>query len=93
MDLKDDGSFSFSSGAADSGFGTMIFTEEGFTVDKISYSESSYDSDNNQIISYYVNHESATEEEFFSAINKQIEKPAVTWYDFNDGNIETLLSE
>ena len=93
MDLKDDGTFSFSSGAADSGYGTVKFTEKGYTIDKISYSESSYDSKNNQSISYYVNHESATEEEFLMAISKQSEKTEVTWYDFTDDNIETMLSK
>mgnify|MGYP000023240895 FL=1 len=93
MDLKEDGTFSFSSGAADYGFGTVKFTEKGYTIDKISYSESSYDSDNNQIISYYVNNENATEEDFLSAINKQSEKAGVTWYDFTDDNIQTHLSD
>ena len=71
MDLKDDGTFSFSSGAADYGFGTAEFTKEGYTVKKIAYSESDYDSDNNQVISYFVNNESASKEDFLSAIDKQ----------------------
>lgn len=90
MDLKDDGTFSFSSGAADYGFGTVKFTQKGYTVDKISYSESSYDSNNNLSISYFVNHESATEEDFLSAINKQSEKTGVTGYYFTNDNIETM---
>ena len=93
MDLKDDGTFSFSSGAADYGFGRVEFTEKSYTIDKISYSESGYDSNNNQILSYFVNHESATEEEFLSVINKQGEKAGVIWYDLTDDNIETILSE
>ncbi|MGI6668952.1 MAG: hypothetical protein ACOX4M_05905 [Acetivibrionales bacterium] len=87
MDLKDDGTFSFSGGAADYGFGTVKFTEKGYAIDKISYSESGYDSSNNQIISYFVNRESAAKEDFLSAINKQSKKPAATWYDFTDDNI------
>ena len=93
MDLKEDGTFSFSSGAADFGFGTLEFKEKVYTVDMISYSESSYDSNNNQIISYFVNHESATEEEFLSAFNTQSEKTGATWYDFTDENIDKLFSD
>ena len=92
MDLKDDGTFSFSSGAADYGFGTIEFTKNGYMINKISYSESNYDSNNNLIISYFVNHENTTKEDFLSTINKQNEKRGVTWYDFTDDNIERLLS-
>lgn len=93
MNLKDDGTFSFSSGAMDYGVGTLEFTDEGYTVDMISYSESDYDSNNDPDISYFVNHESATEEDFLLAINKQSEKTGVVWYDLTDDNIESLLSE
>ena len=92
MDLKADGTFSFSSGAAGNGFGTVKFTENGYTMDKISYSESSYDSNNNQIISYFVNQESANEDDFLSAIKKQSEKTGATWYEFINDNIESTLS-
>ena len=92
MDLKADGTFSFSSGAADYGFGTVKFTENAYSVDKISYCESGYDSNNNQSVSYFVDHGSATEGDFLSAINKQSEKAAATWYDFTDDNLETILS-
>lgn len=87
MDLKANGRFSFSSGAADSGFGTLAFTENTYSIDKITYSESSYDSNNNMSISYFVNQQSATEDEFLSAVNRQGEEPDVTWYDFTDENI------
>ena len=93
MDLKDDGTFSFSSGTADSGFGKVKFTENGYSIDKITYSESSDNSGNNQITSYFVNNQSASEEDFLSAINKQSDKTAITLYDFTDENIEKLLSE
>ena len=93
MELKDDGTFSFSGGVADNGFGTMEFTNEGIKINKITYSESSYDSNNDQIISYFVNQKSAAKEDFLSAINKQNEKPGVTWHDFTDDNIKTLLSD
>lgn len=83
MNLKADGTFSFSSGASDNGFGTVKFTEKAYSVDKIGYCEGSL---------YFVDHKSATEADFLSAINKQSEKTDATWYDFTDNNIETVLS-
>ncbi|MEA4893878.1 MAG: hypothetical protein VB064_01300, partial [Oscillospiraceae bacterium] len=93
MNLKADGTFSFSSGAADYGFGSVEFTEKPYSIEKITYSESSYDPNNNMNISYFVNHESATEDEFQSAFNRQSEKADATWYDFTDDNIEAELSK
>jgi hypothetical protein len=52
-------------------------------VKKISYSESAYDANNNQVISYFVNNESAAKEDFLSAIDKQNEKVGAAWYDFH----------
>lgn len=91
MDLKADGTFSFSSGAADSGFGAIQFTQSAYSVDKITYSESSYDSDSNMSVSYVVDHESATEDAFLSAVNKQSETANATWYEYADEMIQTML--
>jgi len=90
MNLKEDGTFSFSGGASDYGFGRVAFTDKGCTIDNISYCESVYDSENNLTVSYFVNHEKASEEDFQSAMDKQDEKPDVTWYDFIDDNISGL---
>lgn len=92
MELKADGTFSFSGGAADYGFGTVKFTQKAYSVDKISYCESGYDSKNNQSVSYFVEHGSATEDDFLSAIKKQSGKAEAEWYGFTDDNIETMLS-
>jgi len=91
MDLKENGTFSFSSGAADSGFGKINFSGNSCSIDEITYSESSYDSNNNMSVSYFVDHESATEEEFLSAIDRQSEAAAATWYDFTNDNIGIML--
>ncbi|HHV28141.1 hypothetical protein [Acetivibrio mesophilus] len=93
FDVKVDGTFSFSSGVGDHGFGTIEFTDKGYTVNKITYSEASYDSENNQTFSFFVNHEAATEEDFLEAINAQNEKPEAMWFDFTDDNIKTLLAD
>lgn len=93
MELKDDGTFSYSGGAADHGFGTIMFTKDGYTINEITYSESGIGTGNNETVSYFVNRESASQEDFLSAVRKQDEKPGVIWYDFTDDNIETLLSD
>jgi hypothetical protein len=91
MDLKADGTFSYSGGASDYGIGAINFTEKAYAIEKISYCESSYDSDNNQIVTYYVDYKSATEEEFQSAMNKQGEKAEAEWVDFTDDNIKAIM--
>lgn len=93
MDLKEDGTFSFSGGASDSGFGTIQFTEDGYTVNQICYSESSYDADNNMTVSYYIDGKSVTSDEFMAAVDEQNKKAGAEWYDFTDENINTLLSD
>ncbi|HOA96628.1 hypothetical protein [Acetivibrio saccincola] len=40
------------------------FTERGYTVNKIIYSESAYNSGNNQVIFYFVDHKAAAEKDF-----------------------------
>lgn len=93
MDIKEDGTFSFSGGASDYGFGRIILSEDGYAIDEITYSETIYDSDNTQNISFYVDKENATQEEFTKAINSQSDKKDVTWYDFTDENMEKILTQ
>lgn len=87
MDLKLDGSFSFSSGAADSGFGTLSFSDKAYTVNEITYSQSAYDANNELTVSYFVNGQAASEAEYLAAVEKQNGKENVSWYDFTDENI------
>lgn len=84
MDLKKDGTFSFSSGAADSGFGSISFTDKSYRIDEIARSESSYDADNELTISYFVNGQAAAEAEFLSAAEKQDRKEDVLWHEFKE---------
>ena len=92
-ELKTDGTFTFSSGAMDSGFGTIKFTDQTCSTDEIVYSESSYDSNNNLTVSFFIDNKSATQDEFNLAIKNQDEKPNATWYDFTDDNIETVFPD
>lgn len=91
MDLKEDGTFSFSSSASESGYGTITFTKDGYSIDKITYSELNIDSDNNEAISYFVNKTSASYEEYRSAITDQSKKLDVLWYNLTDENMEKFF--
>ena len=74
MNLKTDGTFLFSGGAADYGIGKVKFSENGYTVNQQSYSESQYDSNNELNVQYFVNGESCSEEAFQEAVRDQEEK-------------------
>lgn len=88
--LKTDGTFRFSSSAANSGFGTVNFNDGSNAANKITYCELS--SDSNDPI-YFVNNTSATADEFDSAMSEQDMKADVKWYDLTEENIETMLSD
>lgn len=92
MQLKADGTFSFSGGASDNGFGTVKFEKNTYSIDEITYCQSDFDSNNNLSVSCFVNHEPATEEAFLSALTEQEQKPDAAWYDFTEENIEEILS-
>ena len=90
--LKIDGIFGFSSGASNHGFGTITFAENTYSIDKITYCEPHTDSNSKDTTSYFVEHKSATEEEFDKAFDDQNNKPNVTWYDYSEANIEKHFS-
>ena len=74
--LKEDGTFSFSSGAADSGVGRLEFSDGGYSVEKLAYSESG---DDIQDVSYHIDGADATEDEFYALIDEQNKKPDAKW--------------
>ena len=86
--LKTDGTFGFSSGAADSGWGKLRFESDAVTTDILGYSQSSQ-SDTDLTISYFINNQSVSKESFDSFTNKQTEKKDAVWYEFSQKNIET----
>ncbi|OZV11039.1 hypothetical protein CIW83_16785 [Tissierella sp. P1] len=89
--LKADGTFSYSSGAADNGTGKLKLESDAFETDILGYSKSSQ-GDDNLIISYFINNEPVTEESFDSFMNEQFGKKDAVWYEFSQRNIETELS-
>ena len=93
MGIKTDGTASFSSGAAENGFGTLQFVENACSLVSTTYSTASYDSGNNLHVAYTVDNKPATEAEFLSAIDAQNKKEDAVWYAFTPENIETVISE
>jgi len=94
--LKADGTFSFSGGAADNGLGVMQFADdtyvsEGYPIVKITYCMSSQNADGTSGVSFFVNQQPATEEEYSLAIAQQDSKPDANWHDFTGDNIDLVL--
>ncbi len=75
--LKEDGTFHWSGSAFNWGYGAMRFTEDGFTVDDVTWCEVQDPEENSR---YFVDRLRAEEEEFFSAVQAQDDKPDVQWY-------------
>lgn len=91
MNLKKDGTFLFSGGAADSGIGKLSFSETGYRVNTQAYSQSGYDSNNELTVQYFINDESCSEDEFNGTLGEQDQKPDVEWVDMSENNINAIL--
>lgn len=96
LDLKEDGTFMYSSGAADWGFGNITFSPNGYIINEISYCNSDRYADGTYLSEYVVDGAQATEQDFFEEVNLQDSKVNVFWLDFIDSeskNIEEKLNE
>ncbi|MCM1262899.1 MAG: hypothetical protein NC313_09270 [Butyrivibrio sp.] len=91
MDLKTDGTFIFSGGAADLGIGKLSFSGNGYVIDRLYYSESQYNSNNELEVRYIANGTLYSEEEFNNDMSHQGEKSNVKWYDLTLGNVESAF--
>ena len=92
MDLKQDGTFIFSSGASDSGIGKIAFSKTGYSISKQAYSQSEYGSNNELNIQYFIDDEPCSEDDFNNALNAQDHKADVEWYDLSEKNINEILN-
>ena len=90
LDLKADGSFGFSSGAADWGFGTITLSEDGYEIDRITYCESVQDSEHSEEF-YFVDYERASEKKFQAAVDEHNDKENAAWYDLTSENVAAQL--
>lgn len=92
MDLKADGTFSFSSGAFDHGIGTIIYNGKECTVAPITYCQSLYDSTGARTVDCFVQNKAATGEEFELAIQEQHAKKGTAWYDYTTEKIDVVFT-
>lgn len=86
--LKADGTFQYSSGAADTGIGKLKFGSTVFRTEPSGYSESGPDG----TISFFRNKKPVTKEVFDSLLKEQSEKKDAVWYEFTPEKIEATLS-
>ncbi len=91
LQLKTDGSFHFSSGAADVGYGKLSFTSEASEINTLGYTESSF-KDGVLSISYFVDQKPVSEEAFKAFSKEQDEKADVVWHEFTPQSIEAELA-
>jgi hypothetical protein len=89
--LKTDGTFWASSGAADNECDKLKFQNSAYETITLAYSESKQDS-NGITVSYYVNGQPVTKEKFDSFVHQQGAKDDVVWYEVTQSNIEKELS-
>jgi len=89
--LKADGTFMYSSGAADNGVGKLKFGPDAYSVDVLGCIKSS-EGDADLIISYFIGDKEVTKEEYDAFIDEQIEKKDAVWYEFSQEDIESKLS-
>lgn len=83
---KSDGTFSFSAGAADNGFGYM--NPDGDQSRLISLAESASSDEN---IEYFLNGKEVSEILYRAAVKGQDQKPDVIWYDLTNENLSAVL--
>lgn len=82
--LKEDGTFDYSSGVANHGFGEISFSGDAYSLNKIAYCES----EDNTTVSYYSERDSRslTKSEYESWERAQSQKPNVVWHDYTFGS-------
>ena len=87
MNLKADGTASWSDGAADNGFGRVAFTEDGYTFADIARSVLEEDD-----VHYYAGEEPIDEAEFNRLLDEQDQKPDAEWQPITEENMAALFS-
>ncbi|ABX41763.1 hypothetical protein [Lachnoclostridium phytofermentans] len=88
--LKADGTFLYSSGAADNGIGKLKFESDTLETDILGYSKSNQ-SDDKLVILYSIHNQPVTKELFDAFVNEQLEKKDVIWHEFSQKNMEEIF--
>ena len=86
-ELKADGSFSYSSGAADGGFGVLTLNQGAYTVNPLANSKPTGNG-----ASYFINGKATTESGYHTALAQQAQKQSAAWQSFTGASIEALLA-
>lgn len=92
QELKEDGVFLFSGGAADTGVGKLKFEAQDLKTVILGYSESRQNETDLEIV-YYIEDDRVNEKAFNDFLDEQLGKKNAKWYEFSNENIELLLSE
>lgn len=82
MELKEDGTFSFSGGVSNHGIGRIDFAGDTYTITKIAYCES----EDNQQVSFFIDGESVSQDDFSAYESAQSQKQNAVWCDYEIGN-------
>ncbi|WDV47855.1 hypothetical protein PV797_09220 [Clostridiaceae bacterium M8S5] len=82
QEIKLDGTFMASGGAFDNGVYELKFVNDGYVINSVGHKESGHDKKGDFIISYYINNEKTTEENYKSFIENYDKKEDVVWYNF-----------
>ena len=83
-DLKMDGTFVVSSSAYDYGIGRLEFSEDAASIQRAAESETLLNEDGTESVSYTIDGESVSEEDFFRMLEQQDAKKSVAWNDSED---------
>ena len=75
IDLKADGTLSYSNGASNAGFGRMMFFDDRYNILNLAFSVSNADGS----VSYYSNDVPISQERFQELLGQQNSKTAVVW--------------
>lgn len=86
LSLRADGTFSFSSGVADNGFGYLRSAVDQHQIAALAESGSS-----GETITYWLNGQQVSEALYRLAEKGQEQKPEVIWYDLTEENLRSLM--
>ena len=92
LELKEDGTFSYSSGAADNGYGYAAFTSERMEIVPLAFSQSGRDAQGNDTVSYFIENQPISPHSYNQALTAQEKKANAEWHNLTDANIQALLA-
>lgn len=89
--LKTDGTFHYSNGASDNGYGKLKFKADGYETEILGYMSSTQKNEGTAI-SYFINNQQVTKDSYNSFAEEQDNKNDAVWNDFTKMNVEKELS-